>query len=152
MANFGFLLGLYLVGALIIPINNAASSMVKRSGSFWKKDLEALLTPKRFSLKGTVFKYNVMISCFVKLRSNLMAMITGWETVDDDEVKELVEEAIEETGLKIKVIKEGVDEHENIKNLMVKAMKETEDKVMENKLKGQNNIKHKKVAFFFINS
>ena len=49
--------------------------MVKRSGSFWKKDLEALLTPKRFSLKGTVFKYKVMISCFVKLRSNLMAMI-----------------------------------------------------------------------------
>ena len=75
MANLGFLLGLYLVGALIMPINKAASSIVKRSGSFWKKDLEALLTPNKFSLNGTVFRYKVMISCLVKLRSNLMAMI-----------------------------------------------------------------------------
>ena len=55
-ANLGFLLGLYLVGALIMPINKAASSTVRRSGSFWKKVLEALLTPNTFSLKGTVFK------------------------------------------------------------------------------------------------
>ena len=78
------------------------------------------------------------------LTSNLSAMVTGWETVDDDEIEELVEEAIEETGLKIKVIKDNPEEHENLKKLMVDAMKRTEDKVMDNKLKGQNNKKHKK--------
>lgn len=75
--------------------------------------------------------------------SNLTAMITGWETVDDDEVKELVEEAIEEAGMKIKVVKESDEEHKKIKDLVVMAMKETEDKVIEDKLKGQNNKKHK---------
>lgn len=75
--------------------------------------------------------------------SNLNAMITGWETVDDDEVKELVEEAIEEAGMKIKVIDESDEEHEKLKDLVVEAMKETEDKVKEDKLKGQHNKKHK---------
>lgn len=76
--------------------------------------------------------------------SNLSAMVTGWETVDDDEVKELVEEAIEETGLKIKVIKESESEHEKLKDLVVEAMHETEEKVKGKKLKGQKNKKNKK--------
>lgn len=75
--------------------------------------------------------------------SNLKAMITGWETVDDEEVKELVEEAIEEAGKKIKVVNESNEEHEKIKDLVVEAMKETEDKVIDDKLKGQPNKKHK---------
>jgi thiosulfate reductase cytochrome b subunit len=78
------------------------------------------------------------------LTSNLTAMITGWETVDDDDVKELVEEAIEETGMKIKVLHDDVKEHEDLKKLVVQAMKETEDKVNEEKLKGQHQKKHKK--------
>ncbi|PLX11043.1 MAG: cytochrome B [Marinilabiliales bacterium] len=78
------------------------------------------------------------------LTSNLSAMVTGWETVDDDEVKELVEEAIEETGLKIKVVNDNPEEHQKLKNLVVKAMKETEDKVNDDKLKGQKEKKNKK--------
>ncbi len=78
------------------------------------------------------------------LTSNLAAMITGWETVDDDDVKELVEEAIEETGMKIKVLHEGRKEHEDLKELVVQAMKETVDKVNKEKLKGQHQKKHKK--------
>lgn len=76
--------------------------------------------------------------------SNLVAMVTGWETVDDDEVKDFVEEAIEEAGMKIKVVTETEEEHEKLKDLVVEAMKETEDKVIDEKLKGQNNKKHKK--------
>ena len=75
--------------------------------------------------------------------SNLSAMVTGWETVDDEEVKELVEEAIEEAGLKIKLVNENASEHEKLKVLVINAMKETEDKVKDNKLKGQNKINHK---------
>lgn len=76
--------------------------------------------------------------------SNLVAMVTGWETVDDDEVKDFVEEAIEEAGMKIKVVTESEEEHEKLKDLVIEAMKETEDKVFDEKLKGQNNKKHKK--------
>jgi thiosulfate reductase cytochrome b subunit len=78
------------------------------------------------------------------LTSNLSAMVTGWEVVDDDEVKEFVEEAIEETGLKIKVINENNTEHEKLKDLVIQAMKETENKVKEEKLKGQNIKNNKK--------
>jgi len=78
------------------------------------------------------------------ITSNLSAMVTGWETVDDDEIKELVEEAIEETGLKIKVIKEDETEHEKLKDLVVEAMHETEEKVKDKKLKGQYNKNKKK--------
>ncbi len=75
--------------------------------------------------------------------SNLQAMITGWEVVDDDEVIDLVEEAVEEAGLKIKPVEDDEQSHEEVKELVVKALKETEEKVAEEKLKGMED--HKKI-------
>ena len=69
--------------------------------------------------------------------SNLYAMITGWEVVDDYEVKELVEEAVELVGKKIKPVNEDKQSHEDVKELVIKALKETEGKVKEDKLDGQ---------------
>ena len=70
-------------------------------------------------------------------------MITGWEIMDD-EVKEIVTEAVEEAGMKIKPIDEEDDEkgHGEIKDLVIKALKETEDKVDKKKLKGQEGDHH----------
>ena len=69
--------------------------------------------------------------------SNLHAMITGWEIVDDDEIMDLVEEAVEEAGMKIRSVKNEAQDREEIRELVVKALKETEDKVTQEKLKGQ---------------
>lgn len=70
------------------------------------------------------------------ITSNLKAMITGWEEMDDDEAKEMVEEAIEETGLKIKSLVKGEDE-KDVKAIVLEALKETSEKVKNNELKGQ---------------
>ncbi len=81
------------------------------------------------------------------ITSNLQAMLTGWEVVDDDEVMDLVEEAVEEAGLKIKPVVDDDKSHEEVKELVVKALKETEGKVIDEKLKGLSDIKknHKKI-------
>lgn len=71
------------------------------------------------------------------ITSNLNAMITGWEIVDDYEVKELVEEAIEIAGRKIRPVNEDKKSHEDLKELVIDALKETESKVKDDKLKGQ---------------
>ncbi len=71
--------------------------------------------------------------------SNLSAMITGWEIVDDEEVKDIVAEAVEEAGMKIKPIDGEEDEigHKEIKDLVIEALKETEEKVDKKELRGQ---------------
>jgi thiosulfate reductase cytochrome b subunit len=68
--------------------------------------------------------------------SNLRAMVTGWDEMDDEEIKDIVEEAIEETGLKIKSMVKGQDEKE-VKQLVMEALDGAKDKVEHNKLKGQ---------------
>lgn len=75
------------------------------------------------------------------ITSNLKAMITGWEEMEDEEAKEIIEEAIEETGLKIKSIDKGKDV-KDVKSLVIEALKETSEKVKDNKLIGQTK-KHK---------
>ncbi len=74
------------------------------------------------------------------LTSNLRAMITGWDEMDDEEVKEIVEEAIEETGLKIKSVGKNKEDNE-VRDLVIEALEETSKKVKENKLRGQTKKK-----------
>ncbi len=71
--------------------------------------------------------------------SNLKAMITGWEEVDDADIKELVTEAIEEVGRKIKpsAYDNNKKGHEELKALVIEALRETEDLVDKEELKGQ---------------
>ena len=70
--------------------------------------------------------------------SNLEAMITGWEVVDDEEVKDIVEEVIEETGRRIKPVVEDNKSKEELRELVVEALQETEDKVKNEKLESQH--------------
>ena len=78
------------------------------------------------------------------ITSNISAMITGWEVMDDDEVKDIVTEAVEEAGMKIKPVDEDNNEygHDKIKSLVIEALKETEEKVDNKKLKGQKGDHH----------
>jgi formate dehydrogenase gamma subunit len=72
--------------------------------------------------------------------SNMEAMITGWEVVEDEEVKDIVEEVIEETGQRIRPVKEDAKSKEELRELVVEALKDTEEKVKEEKLKGQKAV------------
>ncbi len=69
--------------------------------------------------------------------SNLEAMVTGWEVVDDEEVKDIVEEVIEETGRRIKPVKVDAKSKEELRELVVEALQETEEKVLHEKLDSQ---------------
>jgi thiosulfate reductase cytochrome b subunit len=75
--------------------------------------------------------------------SNLKAMITGWEEMDDEEVKEIVEEAIENTG-KIIISAKGDKSSKQVKDVVIEALEETEKKVKEDKLDGQKNKSNNK--------
>jgi formate dehydrogenase gamma subunit len=74
--------------------------------------------------------------------SNLEAMITGWEVVEDDEVIDIVEEVIEETGQRIRPLKEDAESKEELKELVIEALKDSELKVKNNKFKGQEVLHH----------
>ena len=71
------------------------------------------------------------------LTSNLEAMVTGWEKVDDHEVMDIVEEVIEETGQRIRPVRKSKESEEEICKLVIEALKETEQKVEKKQLKGQ---------------
>ena len=78
------------------------------------------------------------------ITSNINAMVTGWEIMHDEEVKDIVSEAVEEAGMKIKPVDEKDDEkgHNEIKDLVIEALKETEVKVDRKILKGQKGDHH----------
>lgn len=71
------------------------------------------------------------------LTSNLEAMITGWETVEDDEVIDIVEEVIEEAGQRIRPLHKDADSEEELRELVIEALKGTGQKVKQKQLKGQ---------------
>ncbi len=75
--------------------------------------------------------------------SNLNAMVTGWETMDDDEVKEIIEEAIEETGQKVRSKRSKKQVSREVKDIVADALTETEKKVRNSELTSQkkNNKK-----------
>ena len=74
--------------------------------------------------------------------SNLKAMVTGWEEMDDDEVKDIVEEAIEEAGKNIKSAKNDLSS-KKVKDVMAEALGDTEKKVKDEQLESQKT-KNKK--------
>ena len=74
------------------------------------------------------------------ITSNLEAMMTGWETVDDEEVIDIVEEVIEETGQRIRPLSNDEKSREELKELVIAALKDTEVKVKDNALKGQKIV------------
>jgi cytochrome b subunit of formate dehydrogenase len=65
------------------------------------------------------------------LTSNMEAMITGWEVVDDEEVKDIVEEVIEEARQRIRPVEQDAKSEEELKELVVSALKEQEEEVKE---------------------
>jgi thiosulfate reductase cytochrome b subunit len=56
--------------------------------------------------------------------SNLEAMITGWETVEDEDVKDIVEEVIDETRQRIRPLHQDSKGEEELKKLVVEALNE----------------------------
>jgi len=77
------------------------------------------------------------------ITSNLKAMLTGWEEMDEEEIKEIVFEAVDEAGVKIKSVKQDKDSRNEVKELLVDALKETENKVIEESMDGQKKGKNK---------
>ncbi len=79
------------------------------------------------------------------LTSNLMAMITGWEEMDDEDAKEIIEEAVDEVG---KNITQGhyssKAKKKEVKDIIVEALENIEGKVEKEELKGQKQIAKKK--------
>lgn len=74
------------------------------------------------------------------ISSNLKAMVTGWDMVEDDEVYDIVEEIIDETGKRIKPLYDNETGHEETKEILIKALKETEVKLKEEALDGQKEL------------
>jgi hypothetical protein len=60
------------------------------------------------------------------ITSNLEAMITGWETVEDEDVKDIVEEVIDETRQRIKPLHQDSESEEELRRLVVEALNEKE--------------------------
>lgn len=74
------------------------------------------------------------------LTSNLNAMVTGWDMVEDDEVYEIMEEIIDESGRNIRPLEDTEVSHEETRELLIKALKETEIKLHDEELEGQKLI------------
>jgi thiosulfate reductase cytochrome b subunit len=71
------------------------------------------------------------------LFSNLNAMVTGWDVMDDNEVKEIIEEAIEETGQKVKSKRSATKRSKEVNDIVADALSETEKKVRNKELASQ---------------
>ncbi len=56
--------------------------------------------------------------------SNLEAMITGWEVVDDEEVTDIIEEVIEEAGHRIKTSRDEKKNEEMIREMVMESLQE----------------------------
>jgi thiosulfate reductase cytochrome b subunit len=96
-----------------------------------------------YALISFVIIHLYLITTGRTLTSNLYAMITGWEVMDEEEIRDIVEEAVDETGMKIKPVKNDKTGHDEVKELMVNALKDTENKLKEDKMDGQKKIEKK---------
>jgi thiosulfate reductase cytochrome b subunit len=67
------------------------------------------------------------------ITSNLEAMITGWEAVEDEDVKDIVEEVIEETRQRIKPAYKRQDHEEDLRELVVNVLNERKQEVEKEK-------------------
>lgn len=105
--------------------------------------LAVLHTLGAYLLLSFIIIHLYLITTGKTLSSNLKAMVTGWEEMDEEEIKEIVEEAVDSAGLKIKADSKDEKSREEVKELLVKALKETEDKVKDEKMDGQKKFKNK---------
>ncbi len=95
-----------------------------------------------FLLVAFLIVHLYLITTGRTLFSNLKAMITGWEEMDDEEIKEIVEEAIEEAGQKIVgPRKAGKADSKDVKDIVADALEETEKKVRNSELESQKKNK-----------
>ncbi len=108
------------------------------------KYLAILHTLGAYFLLSFIIIHLYLITTGRTLTSNLKAMITGWEEMDEEEIKEIVVEAVDGAGVKIKPVHEDKKSREEVKELLVDALKESENKVKEEEMEGQKKLKHKK--------
>ena len=95
-----------------------------------------------FLLVAFLIVHLYLITTGRTLTSNLKAMVTGWEEMDDEEVKEIVEEAIDEAGKKImSVRRKKTDDSKDVKDVVAEALSETTEKVKNNQLESQKKNK-----------
>ena len=57
------------------------------------------------------------------ITSNLEAMITGWEAVDDEEVADIVEEVLEEAEHRIRTVGQKEEDKAEIREMVIEALK-----------------------------
>lgn len=105
--------------------------------------IAVLHTLGAYMLLAFIIIHLYLITTGRTLGSNLKAMVTGWEEMDEDEIQEIVEEAVDVAGVKIKPVKNDSKSHNEIKDLLVNALKETESKVQDEKMEGQQKTKKK---------
>jgi len=105
--------------------------------------LAILHTLGAYLLLSFIIIHLYLITTGRTLGSNLKAMVTGWEEMDEDEIAEIVEEAVNVAGVKIKPVSDDTQSHEEVKDLLVNALKETEAKVKEEKMEGQKKSNKK---------
>jgi len=108
------------------------------------KYLAVLHTLGAYLLLSFIIIHLYLITTGKTITSNLKAMVTGWEEMDEEEIKEIVAEAVDGAGLKIKPVHEDENSKEEVKDLLVDALKETETKVKEEKMEGQKKGTKKK--------
>ena len=100
------------------------------------KPIALIHTLGAFVLVSFLIVHLYLITTGHTVFSNLKAMVTGWEEVDDDEVKDIVEEAIEEAGKNIKSAKNDLSS-KKVKDVMAEALGDTEKKVKDEQLESQ---------------
>ncbi|MCF8369739.1 MAG: cytochrome b/b6 domain-containing protein [Bacteroidales bacterium] len=109
------------------------------------KYIAILHTLGAYLLISFVIIHLYLITTGRTLTSNLNAMITGWDEMEEDEIKGIVIEAVDGAGLRIRSEKGDEKSRAEVKSILVNALKETEYKVMEDDMEGQKKeIKRKK--------
>lgn len=78
------------------------------------------------------------------LTSNLNAMLTGWEEMEEEEIKEIVIEAVDGAGMKIRPVDADENSRKEVKELLINALKETAYKVNEDQMEGQKKSNKQK--------
>lgn len=79
------------------------------------------------------------------LSSNLMAMITGWDQMEDKDTKDLIEDAVDEVGQQI--IASNTNELgtvKEVKEIIVEALGEIGEKIEKDEMRGQKILNKKK--------
>lgn len=87
--------------------------------------IAVLHTLGAYILVAFVIIHLYLITTGRTITSNLKAMVTGWEDIDDEEVKQVVEEVIQETEHLIKPSSDNSkknEKDEDIKGLVVEAL------------------------------